>query len=75
MLTPKFARTPHFTDVYQSVEASEPGNDGWAIKEGLVRYVSKSSWASLLKLTSENSVTPLKANFMHVQGLQGEVKL
>ena len=34
-----FKWTPHFTDVYQSVEASEPGNDGWAVKEGLIRYV------------------------------------
>ncbi|KAL8988304.1 MAG: hypothetical protein Q9177_002600 [Variospora cf. flavescens] len=52
-----FKWTPHFADVYHSVETSEPGNDGWAVKEGLV------------------SVTPLKSNFMHVQGLQGELKL
>ncbi|KAL8754529.1 MAG: hypothetical protein Q9184_005086 [Pyrenodesmia sp. 2 TL-2023] len=52
-----FKWTPNFSDVYQSVEASEKGNDGWAVKEGLV------------------SVTPLKANFMHVPGLQGELKL
>ncbi|KAL8871448.1 MAG: hypothetical protein Q9174_002721 [Haloplaca sp. 1 TL-2023] len=52
-----FKWTPKFTDVYHSVEESEPGNDGWAVKEGLV------------------SVTPLKSNFMHVPGLQGELKL
>ncbi|KAI4246809.1 MAG: hypothetical protein L6R40_001838 [Gallowayella cf. fulva] len=52
-----FTWTPNFSDVYHSVETSEPGNDGWAVKEGLV------------------SVTPLKANFMHVPGLQGELKL
>ncbi|KAL8721984.1 MAG: hypothetical protein Q9225_001459, partial [Loekoesia sp. 1 TL-2023] len=52
-----FKWTPKLADVYQSVETSEPGNDGWAVKEGVV------------------SVTPLKANFMHVQGLQGELKL
>ncbi|KAL8756498.1 MAG: hypothetical protein Q9199_002904 [Rusavskia elegans] len=52
-----FTWTPKFSDVYQSVETSEPGNDGWAVKEGLV------------------SVTPLKANFMHVPGLKGELKL
>ncbi|KAL8846974.1 MAG: hypothetical protein Q9221_007968 [Calogaya cf. arnoldii] len=52
-----FTWTPKFSDVYQSVEKSEPGNDGWAVKEGLV------------------SVTPLKANFMHVPGLKGELKL
>ncbi len=32
-----FKWTPNFSDVYQSVEASEQGNDGWAIKEGLIR--------------------------------------
>ncbi|KAL8638151.1 MAG: hypothetical protein Q9228_004666 [Teloschistes exilis] len=52
-----FTWTPNFSDVHQSVETSEPGNDGWAVKEGLI------------------SVTPLKANFMHVPGLQGELKL
>lgn len=52
-----FKWSPKFTDVYHSVETSEPGNDGWAVKEGFV------------------SVTPLKANFMHVQGLSGELKL
>lgn len=33
-----FKWTPNFADVYHSVETSEPGNDGWAVKEGLVRY-------------------------------------
>ncbi|KAL8841229.1 MAG: hypothetical protein Q9170_001018 [Blastenia crenularia] len=32
-----FKWSPNFADVYQSVEASEPGNDGWAVKEGIVR--------------------------------------
>ncbi|KAL8926303.1 MAG: hypothetical protein Q9208_003025 [Pyrenodesmia sp. 3 TL-2023] len=32
-----FKWTPNFSDVYQSVEASQQGNDGWAVKEGLVR--------------------------------------
>ncbi|KAI4198241.1 MAG: hypothetical protein LQ350_005403 [Teloschistes chrysophthalmus] len=31
-----FTWTPNFSDVYQSVETSEPGNDGWAVKEGLI---------------------------------------
>ncbi|CAG1971288.1 unnamed protein product [Fusarium graminearum] len=30
-----FKWAPKFTDVYKSVEESEPGNDGWAVKEGL----------------------------------------
>ncbi|KAF7549743.1 hypothetical protein G7046_g8245 [Stylonectria norvegica] len=45
-----FKWAPRFTDVYKSVEESQPGNDGWVVKEG------------------HTSVTPLKANFMHVPG-------
>ncbi|KAI9796204.1 MAG: hypothetical protein M1833_006455 [Piccolia ochrophora] len=52
-----FKWAPQFADVHKGVEASEPGNDGWAVRQG------------------HTSVTPLKANFMHVQGLQGELKL
>ncbi|KAK1776749.1 survival protein sure-like phosphatase/nucleotidase [Copromyces sp. CBS 386.78] len=29
-----FKWSPRFTDVYKSVEEAEPGNDGWAVKEG-----------------------------------------
>ena len=32
-----FTWAPRFTDVYKSVESSEPGNDGWAVKEGYTR--------------------------------------
>ena len=32
-----FKWSPRFTDVYNSVEESPPGNDGWAVKEGLTR--------------------------------------
>ena len=52
-----FKWTPKFKDVYDSVERAGPGNDGWAVKEGMI------------------SVTPLQANFMHVPGYEGEVKL
>ncbi|KAI9815307.1 MAG: hypothetical protein M1827_002787 [Pycnora praestabilis] len=52
-----FKWAPRFSDVYQSVENSAPGNDGWAVKEGYI------------------SVTPLKANFMHAVGPEGELKL
>lgn len=34
-----FKWAPRFTDVYKSVEEAEPGNDGWAVKEGYTRYV------------------------------------
>jgi 5'/3'-nucleotidase SurE len=34
-----FKWAPRFKDVYQSVEDAEPGNDGWAVKEGFTRYV------------------------------------
>ncbi|EME86124.1 uncharacterized protein MYCFIDRAFT_202394 [Pseudocercospora fijiensis CIRAD86] len=52
-----FKWAPRFTDVYESVEKSGPGSDGWAVKEG------------------ETSITALKANFMHAEGFEGEVKL
>jgi len=52
-----FKWVPKFKDVYESVEQSGPGTDGWAVKEGIV------------------SVTPLRANFMHVEGYEGELKL
>lgn len=35
-----FKWAPRFTDVYKSVEESEPGNDGWVVKEGFTRYVA-----------------------------------
>jgi tubulin--tyrosine ligase len=52
-----FKWAPSFKDVYESVEESEPGNDGWAVAQGYT------------------SVTPLRANFMHVGGVEGEIKL
>lgn len=33
-----FKWQPRFKDVYESVEQSPSGNDGWAVKEGYVRY-------------------------------------
>ncbi|KAK5132240.1 hypothetical protein LTR04_004867, partial [Oleoguttula sp. CCFEE 6159] len=52
-----FKWAPRFKDVYDSVEKSGPGNDGWAVKEGFT------------------SVTALRANFMHAEGFEGELKL
>ncbi|KAI8943307.1 hypothetical protein NX059_001327 [Plenodomus lindquistii] len=52
-----FKWAPLFKDVYESVEASAPGNDGWAVAQGYT------------------SVTPLRANFMHVDGFSGEISL
>lgn len=34
-----FKWAPNFQDVYQSVEESAPGNDGWAVKEQMTRFV------------------------------------
>jgi broad specificity polyphosphatase/5'/3'-nucleotidase SurE len=34
-----FKWSPRFKDVYESVEKASPGNDGWAVKEGYIRYV------------------------------------
>lgn len=35
-----FKWAPNFSDVYRSVEESEPGNDGWAVKQGMTRFVA-----------------------------------
>lgn len=34
-----FKWSPKLQDVLKAVEESEPGNDGWAVKEGITRYV------------------------------------
>lgn len=56
-----FKWAPSFKDVYESVEESSEGNDGWAVANGFT------------------SVTPLRANFMHVEKgggrFEGEIKL
>jgi tubulin--tyrosine ligase len=77
-----FKWAPRFSDVFESVDESEPGNDGWAVKEGYTRY---GKWVTAFNLTFPegssadpypgNSVTPLKANFMHANGFTGELKL
>lgn len=70
-----FQWTPKFSDVYQSVEESEPGNDGWTIQQGHVRYGSFSKQATIGSVLTLGSVTPLKANFMHTSLPLGELKL
>ena len=34
-----FRWAPKFVDIHRAVDESEPGNDGWAVKEGHIRYV------------------------------------
>ena len=34
-----FKWAPKFADVYRSIEESEPGNDGWVVRQGMTRYV------------------------------------
>ncbi|KAL9610433.1 MAG: hypothetical protein Q9167_004858 [Letrouitia subvulpina] len=70
-----FKWTPNFSDVSQSVEESEPGNDGWAIQQGHVRYDSFSKQANIGIVLNPGSITPLKANFMHTSLPLGELKL
>lgn len=57
-----FKWAPRFTDVYQSVEKNGPGSDG----------LPHDGWAVK---EGETSITALRANFMHVEGFEGEVKL
>jgi tubulin--tyrosine ligase len=44
-----FKWSPRFKDVYDSVEKASPGNDGWAVKEGYIRYVFRPSLFSARK--------------------------
>ena len=34
-----FRWAPKIADLFRTVDESEPGNDGWAVREGHVRYV------------------------------------
>lgn len=71
-----FKFTPQFRDVYKSVEQSSPGNDGWAINQGYIRYYCILQLDNLDVLTLIFSVTPLKTSFMHASlKLTGELKL
>ena len=69
----KFKWAPNFADVREAVERAGSG-DGWAVQEGMVRYISP-FLVITHELTPNLSVTPLKANFWHVPGYQGEIKL
>lgn len=69
-----FKWAPNLKDVYQSVEESTPGNDGWAVKNEMTRSVSQISIQVFANI-SRNSVTPLKASFMHAPGFTGEIQL
>ncbi len=71
----KFKWAPKFADVHESVRKAGPGNDGWAVKEGIVRYVLNSSCRVPRRRLTPDSVTPLKANFWHVPNIKGEIKL
>ncbi|KAL9034592.1 MAG: hypothetical protein Q9214_006978, partial [Letrouitia sp. 1 TL-2023] len=62
-----FQWTPKFSDVYQSVEESEPGNDGWAIQQGYVsitplkaNFMHTSLPLGELKLSSALETMPLQ---------------
>jgi tubulin---tyrosine ligase len=71
----RFKWAPKFTDVHESVRAAGPGNDGWAVKEGIIRYGHLIHKVQANEVTDDGSVTPLKANFWHVPGIKGEIKL
>jgi tubulin--tyrosine ligase len=71
-----FKWSPRFGDVYRSVEEAPPGNDGWAVQHGHIRSVISSFFSvDLIELTMFQSVTPLQANFMQVDGFEGEIEL
>jgi tubulin--tyrosine ligase len=42
-----FKWSPRFADVYKSVEDAPPGNDGWAVEKGYIRYVLRSCFRDI----------------------------
>jgi tubulin--tyrosine ligase len=46
-----FKWAPRFADVYKSVEESQPGNDGWAVKNGFTRYAFRFTRFEIFSLT------------------------
>jgi tubulin--tyrosine ligase len=44
-----FKWSPRFADVYKSVEDAPPGNDGWAVEKGYIRYVLYSFLENILR--------------------------
>jgi tubulin---tyrosine ligase len=70
----KFKWAPKFADVHKSVRQAEPGNDGWAVKEGIVRYVSNSiNAAQKSKLTFFQRNSP-QSKFLARPKYQGRNK-
>jgi len=72
-----FKWAPKFGDVQKSIDASPPGNDGWAISQGYTRCGTLHLSCNPRVLTRiVFSVTPFKANFMHSTDVTlGELKL
>ena len=69
-----FTWTPKFSDVYQSVETSEPGNDGWAVKEGLVRYAAILLTSDISKLTVDVQCHSVEGQFHACPGFARRVE-
>ncbi|KAI2027611.1 putative tubulin--tyrosine ligase pby1 [Ophidiomyces ophidiicola] len=54
-----FKWAPKFTDVYRSVDESEPGNDGWAVKMGHTREASNATKLYTIVDCDDKYVQPL----------------
>ncbi|KAI2407395.1 putative tubulin--tyrosine ligase pby1 [Ophidiomyces ophidiicola] len=54
-----FKWAPKFTDVYRSVDESEPGNDGWAVKMGHTREASNATKLYTIVDCDDEYVQPL----------------
>lgn len=50
-----FKWAPKFGDVQKSIDASPPGNDGWAISQGYTRYQNIHLLCNLIMLTRNRS--------------------
>lgn len=56
-----FKWAPKFADVHKSVKEAGPGSDGWAVMEGMVRYVS----FSVMKSRQRHSTNLISTASLH----------
>lgn len=72
-----FKWAPQLSDISRCVEESPPGTDAWAVNNGSIRYEKCHHRRTMDRclIILLRSVTPLKANFSHVQGFSGSLDI
>lgn len=68
-----FKWAPELSDIVRCIEESPRDTDAWAVEHGAIRYEKLTHQSALPNILP--SVTPLKANFLHVPGFSGRLEL